>query len=168
MQFLAGMLFGAAMCCYMPACADERDSLPFSAYPAQKIYKGKHASVLLDTREKRNFRTRLRESMAYPVAFAGEYVVVAWGCGSSCGQGAVVNARTGQVVFLPGTFSGWMHDSPSIEYRIDSRLMVLRGSINEKEPHGVHFYRLSGNHFKLIRHIPFERYPDLQQKEPEK
>jgi hypothetical protein len=111
----------------------------FEDYPAKPMFTGKPAKIVLETQDAKNYRTRLREAMKEPADFAGEYVLAHWGCGTSCAHGAVVSLRTGHVVFLPGTVCCWYGDDNNTEYRKDSRLLILRGRINEGEPYGKHF-----------------------------
>ncbi|MCE9599512.1 MAG: hypothetical protein K8S54_16235 [Spirochaetia bacterium] len=49
----------------------------------------------------KTFRTRIVEGAAGDVNFAGHYLIVEWGCGTSCMSGVVINAMDGRVNFLP-------------------------------------------------------------------
>lgn len=128
----------------------------FKDYPVKEAYAGKPAGVVLDTPEARQFRTRLREAAKRPADFAGENVLVLWGCGTSCEHGAAVNLRTGRVVFLPGSVCCNGDEEDRIQYRKDSRLWVAYGLIDEGEQYGKHYYEFTGRKFKLIRTVPME------------
>src|SRR5687767_1925885 len=83
------------------------------------VYKGKRAPVnLKSARGAGTFRTRLREGAAQGVNFAGHYTLVAWGCGTGCLSGGIIDAKTGTVYFPKelGGFGVWyFSDSPNDE-----------------------------------------------------
>src|ERR1700754_1179935 len=81
--------------------AQQRSVPRFENYPVKEHFKGQLASVKLTTRNARLFRTRLRENARNGVNFAGHYVAATWGCGSACWSFAIIDARTGQVHFIP-------------------------------------------------------------------
>ncbi len=126
----------------------------FRDYPASNIYTGKRAEVMLSTADEKAYRTRLREASKQPANFAGEYVLTVWGCGTSCIHGAVVNLKTGHAVFLPGSVCCWNGEGDNLEFRINSRLLVAAGVINEDSEHGAHFYEFTGREFKYLKTIP--------------
>ncbi|GMA76571.1 hypothetical protein GCM10025880_29880 [Methylorubrum aminovorans] len=129
----------------------------FAAYPAGPVYRGPAAPVILDTADKRAFRTRLRAMAADPVSFAGEYALSLWGCGGGCVQGAVVSKRTGAVTALPGSASGWDRVPASFRpfvYRADSNLLVVFGQVNEEGPVAATFYRFVGGTFIKFKVVP--------------
>lgn len=129
----------------------------FEQYPAKAVYNGVPARIVLDTEFKRGFRTRLRHAATLPADFAGDHVLALWGCGSNCIMGAAVNLKTGYVVELPGSVSGWLGDEDEgdkLQYRKDSRLLIARGYINEGEEYGRFYYEFTGREFKLLRMLP--------------
>ncbi|MFI3180216.1 MAG: hypothetical protein QX193_02000 [Methylococcales bacterium] len=126
------------------------ESPSFKSYPVNTLYKGKAAEATLDTSAKKNYRTRLREARTTPVNFAGEYVLVNWGCGMGCTHGAAVSHKTGQVVFLPDSVCCWFGQEDLLEFQLDSRLLVANGSLSEGEKYGKFFYEFDGREFKLI------------------
>lgn len=84
------------------AIATDNRAPQFDDYPAKGTFTGSNpAKVMLDTREARNFRTTLREFADKPADFSGHYVLAHWGCGMACAEGAVIDQRTGRVVFTP-------------------------------------------------------------------
>jgi len=116
----------------------------------------------------RSFRTRLSDAIKSGVNFAGHYVVAGWGCGTGCISGAIIDARNGRV-YWPIQFnamSTWYDgndyvDKP-IEYRNNSRLLILRGSPGVKEgdadkPYGEYYYEFRNNELRLIKFIPYKR-----------
>ncbi|MFN8012542.1 MAG: hypothetical protein U0P81_14325 [Holophagaceae bacterium] len=92
------------------------------------------------------------------IGFGGKYVFIPLGCGAGCEGGGIVDATTGQAFPLPGGVS----DPPGlpnqtwerIAFRINSRLMVLTGNINEVESNSGKlvrwYYVFSGQGFELI------------------
>ena len=127
----------------------------FSEYLSD-IYDGPRAKVNLLTDFDKNFRTRIRNTQSQPINFAGEYILSTWGCGTSCLMGVAVNARTGQVVELPGSVCCWKGAGERTIFKKNSRLLVLAGLINENGQHGAHFYELKNNEFIHIKTIPIK------------
>lgn len=128
----------------------------FRQFPAGKVFQGHSAAPKLSDTTAYLFRTRLREATKGPVNFAGHYHLAVWGCGTSCTTGAVVDALSGQITFLP--FSVCCHDPDlvddgwkSIEVRPESRLIVFSGLRNEEPPDGTHFYTFDGSGFHFLR-----------------
>ncbi|RFB90342.1 hypothetical protein B5K11_20015 [Rhizobium leguminosarum bv. trifolii] len=129
----------------------------FKDYPA-KIYSGHHAQVQLETPEAQNFKTRLREGAKQPVNFAGNQILVEWGCGSTCVSGAVINAQTGKVVFLPHTICCWGETDSPFYIKPNSRLIVFGGMLDEQEPAGAHFFEFDGVEFKPLQEQPQKNF----------
>jgi hypothetical protein len=127
----------------------------FSDYPAGPAYTGPAAPLDLSEPASRMFRTRLREALAEPSAFAGEYAMALWACGSDCLTGAAVNRRTGRVVFLPGTLCCSSSDDGPLRYRVDSRLLVIDAVISDGRPGwggepGSHLFLLEDDGFRYL------------------
>lgn len=95
----------------LPRFEDFRADAGFTGTPAALVTAG---STLA-----RTYRTRLREGAAKGPNFAGHFTLVSWGCGASCQDWAVVDARTGQV-------SEWMiRTTVGAEFRRESRLLLV-------------------------------------------
>jgi hypothetical protein len=65
------------------------------------------------------YRTRLRDGAKKGPNFADHFTLVAWGCGSSCQEWAIVDARTGQV------FDWLLRSTAGAEFYPSSRLVIL-------------------------------------------
>jgi len=101
-----------------PAGAQSSAAL-LAKYPVKQVYKGKPAPVNLKSHKNaRNFRTRLRAAARPGPKFAGRFAVAIWGCGTSCQQIALIDARTGRVSFGPSAAHG-------ARYRLRSRLLIV-------------------------------------------
>ena len=147
----------------LASAASAQERVPqFKDYPAGEVYRGRNAPVRL-TGEGRMFRTRLREAARERPNFAGHHVVTYWGCGTGCVYGAVVDVKTGRVIWFPGTICCWWQpgDPPPddnfepVTYRLDSRLIVFAGARNEKDGDvGTHFYKLEGGRLVHLRSVP--------------
>lgn len=130
--------------------SETTDSLPntpkFASYPPFNYYPGTvtHVNIEKGTDEY-SFRTRLRYTIGLQPDFAGEHTLAVWGCGTSCLMGAFVNARTGDVAWLPGSVCCWYGEGERIIFHPDSRLLVLAGLVNEGEDYGLHFYEMNAN-----------------------
>lgn len=116
---------------------------------AEKVHAGPNAPVKLASEDERNFATRLREGAKRPVNFAGHYILTTWGCGAECLGGAVIDARTGRVAWLPYSVCCWGEGEP-FYFRKDSRLIVFSGVLNEESPRGAHFFEFANGEFKHL------------------
>lgn len=130
----------------------------FKDFPVTGKYAGKNAAVII-TGQDRTYRTRLREASQEKPNFAGHYILTAWGCGTGCLMGAVIDANTGTVHWFPHTICCWNEIERDesfrpIVFRSNSRLIVFTGLRNEQEgDQGAHFYEFDGTRFKYIRTI---------------
>ena len=129
----------------------------FAAYPASPAYHGRNAEPKLSTPEERTFRPRLREAARERPNFAGRYILTTWGCGTSCVMGAVIDAQSGRVTFLPATVCCWSTSVDDgfrpVEARSTSRLIVLSGLLDEKGTMGSHFFIFDGHSFTRLTTI---------------
>lgn len=109
------------------------------------------------------FRTNLRNAARKGVNFAGHYALTYWGCGASCGVGAIVDLKTGTVYFpdqLDGVWaSGYEENTAPFGYRKDSKLLVLNGYLpddynGKRVTYGLHYFVWTGSRLKQIKFIP--------------
>jgi hypothetical protein len=127
----------------------------FDDFPAP-FYAGKPASVHLQGAKNRMYASRLRLASREPVNFSGRYILAAWGCGASCVMGAAIDAKTGAVIWLPFTVCCWnLEITEPLEYRRDSRLLIVHGSLDEKgDGSETHYYDFDGRRFASIAQAP--------------
>ena len=125
----------------------------FEDFPVEAMFEQTPAPVILASARARMFRTVLTAQAKKPPNFAGRYRVATWGCGSDCHAFAIIDARTGSVYFhrdalwvggLPG------NDDDRIQFRKDSRLLVLVGARND-QGEGKYYYEWTGTRLILIR-----------------
>jgi hypothetical protein len=164
-KIFASLLFGCLL--LLAAVAARGQNLPrFETYAAP-VYKGKVAPVNLKSAEGAStFRTRLREGARQGVNFAGHFVLVGWGCGTGCVDVAIVDAKTGTVHFVKelNGFGVWLWDDnqEALEYRKNSRLLVLSGwpateADSDNPKTGLYYYEWTGARLKLIKYVPKTR-----------
>lgn len=134
----------------------------FSDYPAKAVYSGKAAPIVLNSEDVKMFRSRLRESAKTPTNFAGDYVLVLFGCGGDCLYGAAVSKRTGKVAFLPGSVCCWYGEGSKILYERSSRLLIANGLIDEGDVYANHYYEFTGQEFKFIRSVRRDKSADQE------
>lgn len=114
----------------------------------------------------RSFRTRLTEAIRGGVNFAGHYVVAGWGCGTGCISGAIIDARNGKVYWpLPLSalgvwYNGEEYTNSPVEYRKNSRLLIIRGSPGVKDndsekPNGQYYYEWTGKDLRQVYFVPY-------------
>ena len=155
---LNGLVFitAFALCGVTNAKADQ---LPkFSQFPARKYNRGPTGRVDLSDPHAYSYRTRLREGAQQGANFAGHYRVVTWGCGTDCETGAIIDAFTGHVVFLPSVNSYQMEhemdpDYNSIVFRLDSRLIVFAGQLNDQGEKATFFMDFDGKTFRQVYQV---------------
>jgi hypothetical protein len=70
------------------------------------------------------FKTRIRDGIKEGVNFAGHYAIIAFGCGTDCAYGFVVDVKSGTILDLP--LGGEKNYSLSLDYHPDSKLMKAR------------------------------------------
>jgi len=152
------------------AAAQESAHIPrFEDFPELEKWQDTNAPVKLTTPSERLFRTNLTNAAKEPPNFSGHYRITFWGCGSLCGAGAVVDLRTGNVYPPPlgahGT--GWdrwimspaFFDGSGVDFRPDSKLVIVRGGINYSERLKANvpdvFYLVwEEDHFRQILFVP--------------
>ena len=105
--------------------------------------------------QSRKYRSVLRDAANGPVNFAGRYVLAEWGFGARCVMAAAIDKTSGRVVPLPFTASDWPLDvDEPIEYRVDSCMVIVKGSRNESNEHGTYYYAFDGASFNLRATAP--------------
>ena len=121
----------------------------FGDFPVA-VYVGKVANPILDTPEKRQFRTRISKAAANGPNFAGHFALAAWGCGTSCLFSAVIDVKTGVVAFFPATVCCWPSDQKGILFKADSSLVVFKGMLDEQEPSRDHPFEFKDGTFRPV------------------
>lgn len=141
--------------------ADSKVVIPkYVDYPADSTYEGKAADVIIESESEKMFETNIEWAAKQSPNFAGKYSVVTWGCGGDCISGAIVNLKTGNVTFFPGTICCWAGEgNQRLHFRMDSRLIIFEGVINERGKHGAHFYKIIDSELVFIKTIPVVRIP---------
>lgn len=154
--------------CYPIDATDLREpnAPAFGRFKVGSRPEGRRAPVDLNSHPlARRYRTVLRAGARKGPNFAGHYTVVGWGCGSSCIQFAVVDARNG-AVFFPQDFDsistvhvdsdGFQSEANGdgywgLRYRLDSRLLIVLGALDESEEReGATYYVFENGTFERI------------------
>lgn len=135
----------------------------FSDYPAAIETPPQAGIVLrLTTPQTRRYATVLRDNFKKPANFAGHLRVAIWGCGTDCRNFAILDKRTGAAYTLPhvSEIAGVMgNDDERIDFRPDSRLLVIAGQINETGTPGKFYYLWTGQALKRIHVRPLNVEP---------
>jgi len=129
----------------------------FQKYPAT-VFQGVPARPRLETPLAKDHATIIREGARRGVNFAGEYRVIDWGCGTSCGVYVIVDKRTGKVFEPPEMSKGVDLGVAGPEFRLDSRLMVIANCPDPKI-YGLKncqrkFYEWNGSRLVLLKTEP--------------
>ena len=91
----------------------------FEDFPIARAYDKPPVPINLVSHPRAmRFKDRLIEAAKVGPNFAGHYTVVRWPCGDECQQIAVIDARTGGVIFAPFV------TNLGVRFRPDSRLLI--------------------------------------------
>jgi hypothetical protein len=128
-------------------------------YPAKDIFHGEPAAPVLAAKETRMFRTELRRQAALGPNFAGHYTMALWGCGAGCANGAVIDARSGQVWIIPFYFEdvwegGHIVCGHGSTFDIASELLIISGRLSPGGKVGQHYFRWHDGKFTPVYFDP--------------
>lgn len=151
----------------LPAMAQDKAFPRFEDFPVKETFNGHPAQPILDTPGLRLYRTKIREAAAKGPDFAGYYAVASWGCGAGCQLGAVVDLKSGRTLALPYVMTAFpdydfVEDPQAplyLAYKIDSRLIVIKGCPGGPKGCASFYTEWTGAEFKLIRKIPAIFHP---------
>ncbi len=132
----------------------------FEDYPAEQISQSPPVNVdFTHDKRARLYRTVLRLGARSGPNFAGHFTVVIWGCGTSCQQFAIVDALTGKVHFsqeLPYVSWSASDDPFGLQFRLNSRLLIVHGYRKEDPPRGTFFFLWDGTTLKPLKAVASE------------
>jgi hypothetical protein len=108
------------------------------------------------------YRTVIEEGASSGPNFADHYTIIRIGCGAATTCLAIADAKSGNVYFPPELKSveallvdTGKIDVDTLNYRRDSRLLVVVGSPNEKNNRaGMSYYAWRSEKLELIRFVP--------------
>ncbi len=168
-KIFATLIFIISLTLVAPLASAQRGVPRFENYTAP-VYRGKSAPVnLASAKGASNFRTRLREGAKEGINFAGRYTLVSWGCGTSCLQAAVIDAKTGRVYF-PDELNGfgvWLWPDTGdevMQFKPNSRLLIMSGTpggeaSNDNTKSGIYYYEWTGTRLRLLKLVEKKREP---------
>ncbi len=133
----------------------------FENFPVKTSQVGSIPKLRLTTRLARQYKTTISTEATKPSNFAGEFRVATWGCGTDCRGFAIISKHTGVVYTLPGVeyIAGVMgNDDERIAFKLDSRLLIITGSMNDNsKDEGTFYYEWTGRNLKLLAKLPIEK-----------
>lgn len=128
-------------------------------YPISEKFEGAPAPVDYSSHPStETFYTKITEGAKQEPNFAGHYVIIEWGCGTSCQTGVVFDTKTGFVYNLPLS-------ELEKKYQVNSALLIVNPDLEEiaqKYPglifEGIstRYYKWENNTFELIEERVFE------------
>ncbi|MBR1375767.1 MAG: hypothetical protein IJ566_06755 [Cardiobacteriaceae bacterium] len=142
----------------LPSLSERFPSIDKNNYTVT-AYKGKIAVDIAD--KKHNYRTRLREALKTAkespknINFAGQFMVVSYGCGTGCVSFTVLDVATGKAydgLSLTGLMSeqGWINNE--FAYEPTSRLFFVQAEIEELDKSGSFVFEFKDGKFNLLEH----------------
>ncbi|NIE67376.1 hypothetical protein [Burkholderia sp. Ax-1719] len=162
MKIFRVLMVNALVCALLPqASAVQARPLTappdFGAFPvtaSQATARNGAVKLHLTTRFTRRYWSVLHEEFQEAANFAGHYRVAIWGCGTDCRMFAILDKNTGTAYTLPNVelIAGVMgNDEDRIAFRIDSRLLVIAGELNDDDTQqGKFYYIWTGQRLKRI------------------
>ncbi|WP_246193518.1 hypothetical protein [Pseudoxanthomonas suwonensis] len=96
----------------------------------------------------------LAEVLSGAPDFAGDQVLVQWGCGTDCLRLLAADRGSGRLVPLPGAACCWNGAGEMLDYRPDSRLLVVGGKLEGFPGHGRHYFVFEGGRFVRVHFEP--------------
>jgi hypothetical protein len=129
----------------------------YKEYPAVKDFHGKPVPPVLSSSKARMMRTQLQHQAASGPNFAGHFTLARWGCGAGCVSWAIIDALSGNVWFSPfyvtdaTNLSNLECGQHSMDFRIDSELIIVNGAIDpDDENAGTFYYRWHDGSLTLL------------------
>lgn len=147
------------------ACAGPQ-SLPkrapkFEDYAVPAVKVARPAAPILNTADKRAFRSQLRRAAQQGAPFAGRYRVGLWGCGAGCTTLAIIDAKTGAVTFddeIRNISDSAYNPFDRVTFRPDSRLLMISGMPMEDERrNGLTFYEWTGERLIFLKRYRYDQ-----------
>jgi hypothetical protein len=141
------------------------DAPRFNQYPVAVHFRGKPAEPDVHSHARsRTYRSAIRAGAREGANFAGHYTITGWGCGTNCGEFAIVDERTGKVFHphnlrLVNNFGVALDEFEEfqdlmIQYRADSKLLIAIGTINN-DPHtrGISYFVWDKERMRRVRFV---------------
>jgi hypothetical protein len=149
----------------------------FEDYPVTEMFTDTPAAPVLSAPEELRYRTVIRQgvSKGWGVEdgitgteatgpgsnFAGHFIVIKWGCGTDCGEMAIVDAKTGRIFQPP--FAG--KDASYFTYptrfmyppqfRGDSNLLILPNACADATPVcGTYYFVWERSRWRVVHREP--------------
>ncbi len=144
----------ACLLSFFWGCTVQAADMPpqFSDYAIAPTQIKNPAKPKIMTAQDREFSSKIRLAARQPANFAGHFVLSSFGCGASCLMTFVIDKKSGEVSWLPFTVCCWDSTEPDfvpIDFRKDSRLLIISGSRNESGK-GIYYYQFIQKEFILI------------------
>jgi len=152
-MLLAGTLLSSQ--CSLPPYASE---YRFSDFAAAVQVITQPATPKLTTPEARLYRTQIRRAAKNPPDFSGHLRVAVWGCGTCCGDFAIIDLLSGYVWPSPfgvtcGPDESRFGGQVGLYYCPESKLFVVIGSKNDSEVAGAYYYLWDGKGLRLLKAV---------------
>ena len=135
----------------------------FGAYPVRvPATSSPPAAPLVKQGRPHLYRTVIREEAKQGPNFAGHYTMMQIGCGAATVCPAIMDTKSGQVFFPPELKNASMllmdtgdADIRALNYRLDSRLLVVIGVANDDlRNEGASYFVWRAGKLSLVRFVP--------------
>ena len=171
-----------ALAVLFPARQKAEEIPRFENFKVTAAFAGTSAAPLLRTPLQRMYRTMIQQGVAKGWGvfrdakekvgpnFAGHYIVVQWGCGTSCVMMVIVDALTGKIYDIPLGFGreggqrmvlpGLGLSPAEVAFRLTSRLWKIDACPDQPyKEHALcysYYYLRQDNNWRLLRRVRLE------------
>ena len=159
----------------------DSSALPrFEDYPVAEIFIGMPAAPKLITPQEQSYAEQIRDGVEHGFGvlrdgkeqkgpnFAGNLIVIRWGCGAPCLRMAIVDARSGDVYHPPISINGLgahnfdlpllmigesVPQNPKVQFRLKSSLMIIKATPNQsgRHPSYTYYFLWRQNRWTLLK-----------------
>jgi hypothetical protein len=158
----------------------------FEDYQTVEMFTGTPAALKLATPLEQKYADQIRDGVekGYGVFrdgkerkgpnFAGNLVVIQWGCGAPCMRMAVVDARTGEVYCPPISFIGAgapsfdlplltigdsVPQNPEVQFRLNSKLMIVKATPSQagRHPSYTYYFLWQQDRWTLLQRVLIQK-----------
>ncbi|SDF15266.1 hypothetical protein SAMN05216591_2100 [Pseudomonas extremaustralis] len=158
------MVYGAFLLLVLFSCKVFAGAPQFSDYKVEYIYEGRNSHLAITDSAGPRWDDLRISAAEKPVNFAGHYILFTGDCAGASVCGEVIDAETGKIIrSLPNVYQAYDEDTEEafdIEYKVDSRLVVIMGIAQNNEPginnesfqrmYRTRYYEFNDGDFHLI------------------
>lgn len=115
---------------------------PFKQYPVAVSKNNSFSKHKFHfSKEANRFKTKIQQAQNQSPNFAGNCILVEWGCGTGCQQSAIIDLQDGKIILGPSSSTGFL-------FKRDSRLLV----VNPKDEEAMDYINKTSQYYLWEHH----------------